>query len=302
MEPGQFEGVIGRTFDESTPWWPTAPSAPEGAPNVVHRAARRRRLRAVRLLRLRHRHADASTGSRRAACATRNFHTTALCSPTRACLLTGRNHHTNGMARIVEFAAGLPRLRRHDPAGERVPLRDARAQRVRHLRRRQVAPHAGAGDDDGRAARPLAARPRLRAVLRLPRRRDRPVPPRPRVRQPPGRPAGARRTRATTSPRTSPTTPSLFIKDLRAVDPAKPFFLYFTPGACHAPHQAPRRVHRARTGAASTTGWDAWRDEVFARQVASGLLPEGTSSERATAVDPGVGLAARPTSAASTRG
>ena len=37
-----------------------------------------------------------------------NFHTTALCSPTRACLLTGRNHHASGMARIVEFASGFP--------------------------------------------------------------------------------------------------------------------------------------------------------------------------------------------------
>ena len=36
------------------------------------------------------------------------FHTTALCSPTRACLLTGRNHHNNGMARVVELASGFP--------------------------------------------------------------------------------------------------------------------------------------------------------------------------------------------------
>ena len=37
----------------------------------------------------------------------------------------------------------------------------------------------------------------------------------------------------------------LFLKDLRATAPDKPFFLWFTPGACHAPHQAPTRVHRA---------------------------------------------------------
>ena len=35
MEPGEFEGVAGRTLEESTPWWPPLPSAPEGAPNVV---------------------------------------------------------------------------------------------------------------------------------------------------------------------------------------------------------------------------------------------------------------------------
>jgi hypothetical protein len=37
-----------------------------------------------------------------------NFHTTALCSPTRACLLTGRNHHSNGMARVADLAVGFP--------------------------------------------------------------------------------------------------------------------------------------------------------------------------------------------------
>ena len=37
-----------------------------------------------------------------------NMHTTALCSPARACMLTGRNHHSNGLAAITEFATGYP--------------------------------------------------------------------------------------------------------------------------------------------------------------------------------------------------
>ena len=37
-----------------------------------------------------------------------NFHTTALCSPTRACLLTGRNHHRSGMGRVADLAIGFP--------------------------------------------------------------------------------------------------------------------------------------------------------------------------------------------------
>src|SRR4029077_10744240 len=37
-----------------------------------------------------------------------NLHPTALCSPTRACLLTGRNHHVNGMGRVIELATGFP--------------------------------------------------------------------------------------------------------------------------------------------------------------------------------------------------
>src|SRR5438046_283161 len=43
------------------------------------------------------------------------FHTTALCSPTRSCLLTGRNHTTNGMACITEGAAGFPGWNGHVP-------------------------------------------------------------------------------------------------------------------------------------------------------------------------------------------
>src|SRR6201996_8685028 len=44
-----------------------------------------------------------------------NFHTTALCSPTRSCLLTGRNHTTNGMACITEAASGFPNANGHIP-------------------------------------------------------------------------------------------------------------------------------------------------------------------------------------------
>ena len=72
----------------------------------------------------------------------------------------------------------------------------------------------------------------------------------------------------------------LFMKDLRAVSATKPFFLYFTPGACHAPHQAPASFIERYRGRFDH-GWDAWREEVFARQLESGLLPAGTRlSER----------------------
>ena len=71
-----------------------------------------------------------------------NFHTTALCSPTRACLLTGRNHHSNGMARVVEFAAGFPGYNATIPKENgflsEILVRNGYAT----LRGRQVAPHA----------------------------------------------------------------------------------------------------------------------------------------------------------------
>ncbi len=107
MEPGQFQGVAGRTLEESTPWWPPLPAAPQGAPNVVLVL-----LDDVGYAQFGCYGSDIATPTfdRLAAGGLRysNFHTTALCSPTRACLLTGRNHHANGMGRIVEFSSGFP--------------------------------------------------------------------------------------------------------------------------------------------------------------------------------------------------
>jgi arylsulfatase len=71
-----------------------------------------------------------------------------------------------------------------------------------------------------------------------------------------------------------------YLADLRGAAPATPFLLWFAPGACHAPHQAPAGYIESYRGHFDK-GWDAWRDEVFARQLASGLLPVGTQlSER----------------------
>jgi arylsulfatase A-like enzyme len=102
-----FPGSIGRTLEASSPAWPARPIPPEGAPNVV-----------VLVL------DDVGYGQLSAfggLCETpnidkianqglrfSNFHTTALCSPTRACLLTGRNHHTVGLSSVTELSLGYP--------------------------------------------------------------------------------------------------------------------------------------------------------------------------------------------------
>ena len=78
----------------------------------------------------------------------------------------------------------------------------------------------------------------------------------------------------------------LYIKDLRATRPHKPFLLWFAPGACHAPHQAPADYIAAYRGQFDD-GWDAWRDRVYERQLVSGLLKPGTElSERPSWVPP----------------
>ena len=104
------------------------------------------------------------------------FHTTALCSPTRQALLTGRNHHSVGMGGITEIATSAPGLQLDPPEHVRAARGDAEAERLLDRAVRQVPRGAGLGDEpDG--ARSTRGRPgrRLRVLLRLHRRRDEPV-------------------------------------------------------------------------------------------------------------------------------
>ena len=66
-----------------------------------------------------------------------------------------------------------------------------------------------------------------------------------------------------------------FLQDLRAVAPDKPFFLYYAPGAAHAPHQAPKEWI-ARYKGKFDQGWDKLREETLARQKAMGVVPPNT--------------------------
>jgi arylsulfatase A-like enzyme len=102
-----FPGRIGRTYRESTPWWPAPPAAPAGAPNVVFivlddvgfsdLGCYGSEIETPRM------DALADGGVRY-----NNFHVTSMCSPTRACLLTGRNAHSAGVGAIAEWANGFP--------------------------------------------------------------------------------------------------------------------------------------------------------------------------------------------------
>ena len=131
----RFDGVMGRTIDESRPAWPPPVRAGAGAPNILYwviddtgfgqLAPFGGLIEMPTLQRL----VDAGVQYT-------NFHTTALCSPTRSCLLTGRNHHSNHMGSITECATGYPGSDGHiRPA--RHPLRGIRrrADTVREARR-----------------------------------------------------------------------------------------------------------------------------------------------------------------------
>ena len=102
-----FTGVIGRTTDQSTPAWPAPPALPEGAPNVVFYVIDDVGFGQLSpfggLIDTPVLDSLAAQGLRYT-----NMHTTALCSPSRGCILTGRNHHSLGLACITEAATGYP--------------------------------------------------------------------------------------------------------------------------------------------------------------------------------------------------
>ena len=170
-KPGTaFPGVVGRTADVSPPAWPAPERAKAGAPNVLfiilddtgfgQLGCYGAPMDTPNLNRL------AKNGL-----LYNNMHTTALCSPTRSCILTGRNHHSNGMSCITEGAIGLSGIERDHPLRERIPLRDPADERVQHVCGRQMAPDARRTSQRGRAVRSLAAGPRLPTLLRIPGRR-----------------------------------------------------------------------------------------------------------------------------------
>jgi hypothetical protein len=107
-KPGTaFPGVIGRTADVSTPAWPEPNRAKEGAPNVLYIVLDDMGFGQLGCygspIATPHLDALAADGLRYS-----NMHTTALCSPSRSCMLTGRNHHSNGLACITEGSMGYP--------------------------------------------------------------------------------------------------------------------------------------------------------------------------------------------------
>lgn len=273
-----FEGRVGRTLEDSEAWWPPLPGAPDAAPNVVVVL-----LDDVGYAQFGCYGSDIATPTfdRLAATGLRysNFHTTALCSPTRAALLTGRNHHTNGMARVVELASGFPGYNSHVPKENGFLseiLRDV-GYATFAVGKWHLAPATEMAAGSPRDKWPLG-RGFDRYYGFMDGETDQ------------FRPALV----SDNTPIDPPSTPEdgyhltedladhaiRFMTDLRGVEPTQPFFLWFTPGACHAPHQAPRAYIDAYDGHFDQ-GWDRWREQVFERQLASGLLPEGTElSER----------------------
>ncbi|MET1000906.1 MAG: arylsulfatase [Acidimicrobiia bacterium] len=280
MEPGEFQGTIGRYHWDSTPWWPEPVRASADAPNVLLIV-----LDDVGFAQLGCFGSDLDTPTFDALAAGglryRNFHTTALCSPTRSCLMTGRNHHANGMGRITDLATGFPGY-------------DSRIPNANPFLSEILVPHGYAAwaigkwhltpDDECNLAAPRDRWPLGRGFERFygffPGETHQ------------NAPALVHDSHFVDAPRSVADGYHLtedlvdhaitFVRDLRNVDPDKPFFAYFCPGACHSPHQAPQEW-RDRSRGRFDAGWDVWREQTFARQRTGGLVPPDTElSERPT--------------------
>ena len=270
----QFGGRIGRDWRDSEPWWPPEPAPPAGAPNILLVV-----LDDVGFAQLGCYGSDIETpvidGLAAAGVRLANFHTTALCSPTRACLLTGRNHHRNGMGRVADLAVGYPGYWGKPPRENGFLSEILRAEGYASY---AVGKWHLSPEDETNMAASRATWPLARGFDRwygfhggethqfapaLYHDNHSVSPPRPPE-------AGYHLTEDLADHAIE------FLGDLRAVDEARPFFLYFATGACHSPHQPPSRWLDRYRGRFDL-GWDAWRDQIFARQLATGLLPPGTA-------------------------
>jgi arylsulfatase len=268
-----FHGHIGRTHHESTPWFPERSHPGEHAPDVV-----------VVLLDdtgfaqfgCYGSNIDTTNIDRLAANGLRytNFHVTPLCSPTRAALLTGRNHHTVGMRAVSNFNTGYPSMRGHisnHAATVAEVLRDE-GYTTFAVGKWHLCPM-----EDASAAGPYDQWPLQRGFDRfygfLDGETDQFSPDlthdNHRV-DPPRRPEDGYHLSEDLVDRAIG-----FVHDTTSVRPDRPFFLYCAFGATHAPHQAPHAYLEKYRGAFDD-GWDAARDRWFARQVELGLHPDGT--------------------------
>jgi arylsulfatase len=204
-----------------------------------------------------------------------NFHTTALCSPTRSCLLTGRNHTTNGMACISEASSGFPNANGHIPF-ECATLPEILGERGWSTY--MVGKWHLCAEDEMNLASIKNQWPVGRGFERfygfLGAETNQWYPdlvydnhP---VEQPKSPEEGYHFTVDITDKALE------FIRDAKAIAPNKPFFLCYAPGAAHAPHHAPKEWIERYTGKFDM-GYEAYREVVFERQKQRGLLAPGAA-------------------------
>jgi arylsulfatase A-like enzyme len=272
-----FPGNIERTVDKSSPAWPMPLRAKDGAPNVLFVVLD-------------------DTGFGQLGCygspietpnldslaadglVYNNMHTTALCSPTRTCILTGRNHHSNNMACITEGSTGFPGYNGYIPFenGFLSEMLLQHGYNTYAVGKWHLTPA-----DQISSAGPYDRWPLGRGFERFygflggethqyyPELvyDNHPV-------HPPKTPEEGYTLNEDLADKAIQ-----FIADAKQVAPNKPFFMYFCTGAMHAPHHVPKNWADKYKGQFDD-GWEAYRERTFARQKELGIVPPNAELSR----------------------
>jgi len=203
-----------------------------------------------------------------------NFHTTALCSPTRASLLTGRNHHTVGMRALANFDTGYPNMR---------GCISPHAATIAEILREEGYATFAAGKwhlapmEEASTAGPFDNWPLQRGFDRfygfLQGETDQFHPELTYDNHPVEPPCGPDEGYHLSEDIVDQSM--AFIRDSTSIRPDRPFFLYLAFGATHSPHQAPREFIEKYRGRFDE-GWDVVREKWYRRQIEMGVIPEDT--------------------------
>jgi arylsulfatase len=271
----QFKGVVNVDIRDSVPdWAPFEPlKAPQGAPNVVYVVLDDVGFSATSCyggpIQTPNIDKVAAEGVRYT-----QWHTTALCSPTRSCLLTGRNHTRNSMACITEAAIGFPNASGTIPP-ENGMLSEILAERGWNTY--MVGKWHLCPDDEMNVASTRRNWPSGRGFERwygfLGAETNHWYPDLVYDNHPVDQPASPEDGYHFSVDITDKAIE--FIKDSKIIAPEKPFFLYYAPGAAHAPHHAPKEWADRYAGQFDM-GYEAMRVQTLARQKKLGIVPADT--------------------------
>ncbi len=267
-----FKGKIAKRYEDSKEDWPTRPQAPDGAPNVL-----------VVLL------DDAGFGQIGAfgglietpnmdklaaeGLIYTNFHTTALCSPSRASLMAGRNHHSIGLGSHALSAMGFPGYNGFVPpqAASGAKVLQQHGYTTYALGKWDHTPLwevSSSGPFNGWASGEgfdhyygfMAADIHNFVPIMY----EDHWPTNPSVGKPDYHLSTDMADRAI-----------YWMTAQKSITPDRPFMMFWAPGAVHAPHQAPKAYLEKYRGKFDM-GWDAAREKILKNQIAKGIFPAGT--------------------------
>ncbi|HWZ04762.1 MAG TPA: sulfatase-like hydrolase/transferase, partial [Mucilaginibacter sp.] len=262
-----FQGVVGKTLADSKESWTAPIKAPKGAPNVVWIILDDVGFGASStfggVIRTPNFDTLASLGLRYT-----NFHTAAICAPTRSALLTGRNHHYVHMGGFAHtsLSAGFPGYDGRIPSDKGTAAEILRENGYNTF---AVGKYGLTPDEDATDAGPFDRWPSGKGFDHffgfLGSQTDQ--------YQPDLVEDNAHVTPDGRNLNTQITDKAIFyLTRQHKVAPDKPFFLYYAPGATHAPHQVAKEWSDQYKGKFDE-GWDVFREKVFANQKKLGIIP-----------------------------